>query len=150
MSSAQSVNAILHQRIFAVAGFSRSGKKFGNTIYNALRDRGYAVYALNPAGGESQGVTLYPSLDTLPLTPDVLLTVTQPEQTENLVKEGVQRGIRHFWLQQGSESASAAKVAQDQGAIVVAGECILMFLEPVGFVHRLHRGINRLTGAYPK
>jgi hypothetical protein len=33
---------------------------------------------------------------------------------------------------------------------VVTGECILMFAEPVGYGHRLHRFVKGLFGGLPK
>jgi len=33
---------------------------------------------------------------------------------------------------------------------VVASECIFMFAEPVGFLHKIRRGIWKLIGKYPK
>jgi len=46
----------------AVVGVSRGGKKFGNKIYNELKQRGYQVYAVNPQIEEIAGEHCYQNL----------------------------------------------------------------------------------------
>jgi predicted CoA-binding protein len=41
MTSRAAVDDFVAQRTLAVVGVSRSGKKFGNTIYRELKTRGY-------------------------------------------------------------------------------------------------------------
>ena len=36
-----------------------------------------------------------------------------------------------------------------QAMDVVAGQCILMFLEPVGWTHRIHRELKKAAGRLP-
>ena len=44
----------------------------------------------------------------------------------------------------------AARAGEAAGVTVIDGECILMFAEPAGWFHRLHRGLYRLGGKLPK
>lgn len=39
------------------------------------------------------------------------------------------------------------RALRDHGVVVVAGACPLMFLEPVGRVHRIHRAGRRSNGS---
>ena len=48
---------------------------------------------------------------------------------------------------QGSVSAEALGVCREHGITVIAGACPLMFLEPTGVVHRVHRAARRRRGA---
>jgi hypothetical protein len=41
-------------------------------------------------------------------------------------------------------SEEALAVAHEHGLEVVAGACPLMFLEPVGWIHRVHRAARRM------
>jgi hypothetical protein len=44
-------------------------------------------------------------------------------------------------------SEEAVHLCRDHRVSVVAGACPLMFLEPVGWFHRLHRAARRLNGS---
>ena len=60
----------------------------------------------------------------------------------------VDHGIDHIWLFKGlggpgALSDDALAVCEDRGLDVVAGACPLMFLEPVGGFHRLHRAARK-------
>lgn len=52
-------------------------------------------------------------------------------------------------MQQGSESKNAIDLCVKNGINVIAGECIMMYAEPVKSIHSFHRWINKLVGRYP-
>ena len=69
------------------------------------------------------------------------------EAAVGVVRACAARGVSHVWLfkglgGRGADSDAAARVRRHDIA-VVAGACPLMFLEPVGLVHRLHRSARR-------
>ena len=47
----------------------------------------------------------------------------------------------------GALSDEVVRLCEDNGIDVVAGACPLMFLEPVGWFHRLHRSARRHNGS---
>ena len=149
MTSRASVDAFLAERTLALAGASRSGKKFGNTVLRELQVKGYEVIPVHPKAETIDGVPCVPSLAELPGPVGGLVLVVPPDQTERLVVEAVAAGIPRVWMQQGAESPEALRRCQDAGLETVAGECILMFAEPTGFFHRFHRGLWRLLGKLP-
>jgi len=136
------------QQTLAVVGVSRGGKKFGNAASRELRTKGYRVIPVHPEADSIGGERCYPSLKALPEPVGGLLVVVPPVQTERVVREAAEAGIRRVWLQQGAESAAAIKYCQDQGMSVVHGECILMFAAPTGG-HKLHHWLWRLLGKLP-
>jgi predicted CoA-binding protein len=69
--------------------------------------------------------------------------VVPPAQAVEVVQECGRLGIRHVWLQQGSESPEAIRLAGELGIALVHGACVLMYAGPRG-VHRLHRWIHDL------
>lgn len=150
MTRKADVDAFLAQRTLAVVGVSRTGKGFGNLAVRELRAKGYQVLVVNPAAESVGDQPCWPSLAALPEKPDGVLVVVPPDQAEKVVGEAADAGIGRVWLQQGSQSTAAVALAQDRGLQVVAGECILMFAEPVGWGHRLHRGLWQLLGKLPK
>ncbi len=149
MTSRAAVEAFLAERTLALAGASRSGKKFGNTVLRELRGKGYDVIPVHPEAEAIDGVPCAPSLAQLPRHVGGLVLVVPPAQAERLVVEAVAAGIPRVWMQQGAESPEAVRRCRDAGIDAVAGECILMFAEPTGFFHRLHRGLWRLLGKLP-
>jgi predicted CoA-binding protein len=76
--------------------------------------------------------------------------ITNSSQTESVVRDAVDAGIRHLWIQQGCQSAGALALARQKGLSLVSWECILMFAEPVGSFHRFHRWVWKLLGKLPR
>jgi predicted CoA-binding protein len=142
------IDDFLSQRTLAVVGVSRSGKKFGNAASRELRTKGYRVVPVHPEAESIGGERCYPNLNELPEPVGGVLVVVPPAQTEQVVREADQAGIRRVWLQQGAESAAAIRYCLDQGISVVHGECILMFAAPTGG-HKLHHWLWKLLGKLP-
>ncbi|MBP7571931.1 MAG: CoA-binding protein [Acidobacteria bacterium] len=143
-----SVEQFLAQRNLGLVGASRGGKKFGNTVLRELAKRGYQMSVVHPEAAEIDGVRCVPSVSALPEEVGGLVVVVPPEQTDKLVREAAARGIRHIWMQQGAESATAIELCRESGIEEVHGECILMYAEPAGF-HRFHRWLWGLFGKLP-
>ena len=150
MTSQNSINEFLAQKKLALIGISRSGKKFGNMIFKELKSKGYHVFPINPNVESIQNERCYPSLKALPEQVGGVIVVVPPVQTEKIVYDVASAGIKQVWMQQGSESKSAIQFCKENGISVVEGECILMFVKPVKLFHRMHRGIWKLLGKYPK
>ena len=146
MASKTDVKEFLSCKKIAVVGVSRSGKKFGNSVFKELKSKGYEVYPVNPNADEIEGTKSYPDINALKGMIDGAVFVVPPAQTEKLVRDAASAGISRIWLQQGSESKDAIKFCNENGINAVYSECILMYAEPAAFFHRLHRGINKLTG----
>jgi hypothetical protein len=150
MTTQNSIDDFLAQKKLALIGISRSGKKFGNIIFKELKSKGYKIFPINPNVENIQGERCYPSLKALPEQVGGVIVVVPPVQTEKVVHDIVSAGIKQVWMQQGSESKSAIQFCKENGISVVEGECILMFVKPVKLFHRMHRGIWKLLGKYPK
>lgn len=150
MTTKAAIQDFLAQKTIAVVGVSRSGRKFGNLAYRDLRAKGYRVYPVHPSAERVEEDQAYPNLAALPEKPGGVLIVVPPVQAEQVVREVAQAGISRVWLQQGAESPSAIQFCRENGINVVHNECIMMFTEPVGFLHRAHRWIWGLLGKLPK
>jgi len=143
------VDDFLGQKRLALAGASRGGRKFGNAVLKELRRKGYDVIPVHPHADAIDGVSCVRALADLPPDTGGLVLVVPPEQTERLVSEAAAAGVRRVWMQQGAESPRAVAFCEANGIRCVHGECILMFAEPTGWVHRVHRGIWKLLGRLP-
>jgi len=148
VTTRSSVEKFLAQSHLGLVGASRGGKKFGNIVLRELTKRGYRVSVVHPEAAEIDGVRCVPSVSELPDEVGGIVLVVPPEQTEKVVREATLRGVRHIWMQQGSESAAAIELCRESGIDVVHGECILMFAEPAGF-HRFHRWLWKVFGKLP-
>jgi predicted CoA-binding protein len=97
-----------------------------------------------------EGQPCYPSLKALPEGVEAALIVVHAAQTEQVVKDAAEAGIRRVWMQQGAGSQQAIAYCKENGIEVVSGECILMFAEPVASFHGFHRWLWKLFGKLPK
>jgi len=149
MTCQADIDAFLCDKRLALAGASRSGKKFGNTIIKELSTKGFDVIPVHPEAETIDGRPCARSLAELSDDVDRLVAVVPPEQTLRLVEQAPAAGITKIWMQQGAESPEAVELCERNDITVVHGECILMFAEPVTSIHRFHRWIWRLLGKLP-
>jgi len=140
------IESFTKQKNIAVVGVSSKGKGFGASVFKHLKDNNYNAFAVNKNGGTLNDIKLYNSHSSIEHTIDGVITVVPPFETENIVKEAKELGIKFIWMQQGSESNNAINYCKENGMLVVSGECILMFVEPVKSIHKFHRWIDKVTG----
>jgi len=150
MNSKKVVEDFLIQKNIAVVGVSRKKTKFGNAIYRELKQKGYNVFPVNPNMSVFEGDTCYSDLLSIPEQVDAVVINVPPAQTEKVVKEVNEVGIRKVWLQQGSQSDEAVKYCEENGIEYVSNECILMFAQPSAFIHRAHKWVWGVLGKLPQ
>lgn len=150
MSTLSSIQTFLEPKELAIAGVSRNPKKFGRQVYEHLKKNKYKIYPVNPNMEDIDGEKCYKSIGELPDGVDRIIIVTPARETEESVRLSLKKGIRHFWIQQYSDSPEALELLKDQDVNLISRKCIFMFAEPVRGPHKIHRCINKLFGAYPK
>ncbi len=111
--------------LIAVVGVSGDASKYGHRIFRDLLNSGYPVKGVNPKGGFVLGQNIHTSISDIGKKPDLVITVVPPEVTEKVVEECNQLGVRHIWMQPGSESARAAEKAREYG-IKVTLACFMV------------------------
>lgn len=146
MISKTAIDKFLSQKTLAVVGVSRNTKKFGNLAYKELKSKGYKLYPIHPVMKDYDGETCYASLSNLPEKVGGVLITVAPEKTEKIVKEAKELGIDNIWIQQRSESEKAISYGKENGLNLIHHECILMYANPVGFPHSIHRTIWKIIG----
>jgi len=149
MNTRQDIQDFAAQKMLAIVGMSRAPQSFSANAAKELRAKGYRLFAVNPNAPEIQGEKCYPSLAALPEKVGGALILTPPSATEQAVREAVAAGVTHLWIQQGAESKEALAFCKEQNLSAVSGHCILMFAEPVGSFHKVHRFFKRLFGGLP-
>jgi predicted CoA-binding protein len=148
-TSQTSIHEFLSQKSLAVVGVSRTGKKMGNAIYRALKQKGDKVFQIHPEAESIEGDRCYRAFRSLPEKVSGVVICVPPVQTEIVLKQALEAGITHVWMQQGSESFAAIRYCEKNGMNAVHGQCIMMFIEPVESFHKFHRWVLKLVGKYP-
>ena len=146
--------AFLSKRRVAVTGVSRRPENHGaNVVYRRLRDRGYAVFAVNPNADEVEGDRAYPNLTSIPGGVDAVVIGTRPELAEAAMRECADLGVAHVWMHHGvgpgSVSPAATAYGREHGITVIDGGCPLMFDPTADFGHKLMRTLF-VRGKVPK
>lgn len=127
MNELDQIERFLAGDVFAVVGASRDRTKYGNKVLRAYLQAGKKVFPINPRETEIEGLACYPDLASLPEAIHGVSVVTPPAVTEKLIPQVAAMGIKHIWLQPGSESAAAMERAEALGLNVIGGgPCVLV------------------------
>ena len=151
----------LAQPRIAVAGVTRSREDAANLLYRKFKKAGKQVFAINPNTDTFDGDPCYPNLKALPGPVDGVLIVTKPANSEKIVQECVELGIKRVWMhcmfgtspkigkdmaaKIGSASPEAVRLCKENGIAVIPGACPNMFFE-ADFGHKCMLGMFRLVG----
>jgi len=123
------INAFLDGAPHAVVGATTVRSKYGNKVLRAYQQNDRPVHAINPRGGEIEGLQAFVSLSGMPEVPHGISIITPPKITEAVMREAVELGIKHAWMQPGAESAEAIRIGEEGGMNVIGdGSCLLVML----------------------
>ncbi len=150
MTSKKQIEEFLQKKNIAVVGVSGSQKKFGYIIYSELKLKGYNVYPVNPNVNNINGDKCYPSLMAIKNEVEAAVLVIPPSASKEVVKDAHSIGIKKIWMQQGAESDSAISYCLLNDIDVIHNECILMFTDSAGFIHRAHKWVWGVLGKLPQ
>jgi predicted CoA-binding protein len=137
------VHEFYNSNSFAILGFSRDEKSFTWATYKELSLLQKKIYAINPKGGEFQGLPLHKSLKDLPEKPDALIVATSIKKNNALLDEISAAGIKKVWFQQGVCDNAIINSAKGKGIDPIKG-CVLMHLPNGHKMHSFHRFFNEL------
>ena len=144
----EQIDNFLAQPHIAFAGYSRDPKKFGRAIYKTLKEKGYNLYPVNPAGGAtSEGDIIYENLGALPEYVKAVFVATKPRASVSVVKDALENKFTHIWVQQMSENAEVMDLLNDFPE-KVSHQCILMHAHPTG-IHKFHWWLVKMIGKLP-
>ena len=149
MIDRERLSAFLELESLAFLGASRNGRKFGNHLIRALRERGTRVLPVHPGAAQLEGLPTLRALEDLPVGVGGAVLVIKPTAVLAALPELAVAGISRVWVQQGGESPAAAAKARELGLELIQGQCLLMFLDQAGWFHRVHHRIAAWTGQVP-
>jgi hypothetical protein len=148
------VREFLSSSRIAVAGVSRDPNFAANLIYRKLRSTGHPVVATNPRTERAEGDPCYPDLRSIPGGVEAVVIATPPQAALQVVQECRDLGIRRVWLHRslgrGSVTDEAVRFGRENGMMIIAGACPMMFCQPVDFGHGCMRAVLGWLGRLPK
>jgi uncharacterized protein len=153
-TSLETIGDFLAQHRIAMAGISRNPATVSVKLFEELCRGGYDVVPVNPNATELLGRRCFARMQDIKPSVDAALLMTSPENTETVVNDCTEAGIRRVWMYKasgrGSVSAKAIDFCHGRGIQLVAGECPLMFLPATAGIHRFHGFLRKLIGHYPR
>lgn len=152
-SQAQAVQAFLECKRIALVGVSHRKDHFSRSLLKEMREHGLDVAVVNHNGGVIDEQPVFESLEQVDPPVDGVYVVTPKSASLDVLKQCTKLGLTRVWLHkgsgEGSVSTAAAEYAAAPDSLVVLGQCILMYLEPVHWVHKVHKGLKRAMGTLP-
>jgi predicted CoA-binding protein len=145
----EQIKTFFEPRKLAIAGVSRSEKKFGNLVFKEFQKKNYEVIPINPNVDQIEGKKCYHSVSDLPEGIDSLLIITPKSDTDEILRQAINKGIKNIWVQQSCETESTVKIAKECDKEIIFGKCVYMFAEPVEGFHKFHRTIMKIFGQVP-
>jgi uncharacterized protein len=143
MPSRAAIDDFLAQDHLAFVGASRDTKEFANSVYRRLREGGRTMVPVHREADTVEGDTCVASIAEVPDPVGGIVIMVPAAAMADVTREAIARGIPRVWLHRGAGQRSVPQEAVDAcreaHVVVVDGACPLMFDEPVGGVHRLHR-----------
>ncbi len=117
---------IRRSRTVAIVGASGDRARPANFVVTYLLSSSvdFDVYLVNSREREILGRTVYPSLEALPVVPDIVDVFRRSEGLPAVAAEAVDVGAKVFWAQLGLWSPEAARRCLAAGLDVVMDRCL--------------------------
>lgn len=124
--TAQERQTILRRtKAVAVVGASPNPARASNFVATyLLGSTDFDLYFVNPNASEILGREVYPSLDALPVPPDLVDVFRRPEDLPDVLDATIGAGARTFWTQFGLYDEALAQRGVDAGLTVVMDRCL--------------------------
>jgi predicted CoA-binding protein len=139
--------AFLAQPRIAFVGLSRDEKDFSRMVFRELAKRGIEVVPVNPGVTEVEGRRCFRRLTEIEPKVEAALLMTHPSQTDRVLADCVEAGVKRVWLHRGAgkgtAEARALAYCANHGLEVVRDLCPFMAMPDAGFPHALHGFFRR-------
>lgn len=113
-------------KVIALVGISSDPTKPSNMVASYLQDEGYRVIPVSPKGEELLGEKVYPSLEAIPFTVDVVDCFRPSHELAALFETAAKIGAKAVWSQLKLYDIEAGRKAKEAGLLVVMDKCIKM------------------------
>jgi succinyl-CoA synthetase alpha subunit/GNAT superfamily N-acetyltransferase len=129
-ADAASLEPLLNPRSVAVVGVGHRSGSMGRTILLNIRDAGFAgtLYAVNPRGGDIEGIPCAPSVAALPETPDLAVVTVPTARVVEVARECGRRSVRSLAV-----ITAGLTTAQESGLLEVTRREGMRLAGPASF-----------------
>lgn len=130
-------------KTIAMVGASPDKTKFSYGVLRVLSETGYDMIPINPRPGlkEIRGLKVYPSLDAIDRSVDMVEVFRRPEDLLGVAREAIAIKAKVLWGQIGVRDKDAARLAEEAGMKVVMNRCPKIELFRPFWKPKLHLGI---------
>lgn len=112
-------------RSVAIVGMSPNPARASNFVATYLiANTDWTLWFVNPRETVIYDQPVYPTLDDLPATPDMVDVFRRADELPSVVDETVAAGAAAIWFQLGLVHDAAAATASDAGLEVVQDRCL--------------------------
>jgi predicted CoA-binding protein len=109
----------------AIVGISANPSRPSYGVWSYLRSASdYELYLVNPTINEVDGTPAYPSLDEVPVVPDLVDVFRRHEHLPSVLDDTIAVGAKTLWLQQGLWHQQVARDGEAAGLQVVMDRCL--------------------------
>ena len=121
----QRLALLRRSRHIAIVGMSDKPERASHFVATYLLGAtDYEVSFVNPRIDEVLGRRVYPSLDSLPSTPDIVDVFRRQDDLAEVTDEAIAAGARSVWFQLGLRDDEVAATAAAAGLDVVQDRCL--------------------------
>ena len=113
----------------AVVGASPKADRPSHWISEFLISKGYDIIPIRPGVDEIVGQRCYGSVKDVPGAIDLVLIFRRSEEVPPIVEEGIEKGAKAIWMQEGIVNSEAFKRAKGAGLRAVMDRCIYKILK---------------------
>ena len=150
----KSLEDFLSVKRIAVIGMSRNKTDYSRMLMNEYKKGGYEIVPVNPAADEIEGIRSFKSVKDVSPKPERVIMLLPADKTEQAMIECAEAGIKDVWMHnhimKGVQNTKAIYQAEKNGINLITGFCPMMFMPGAMFLHRMHGGVMKFFGAYPK
>ncbi len=115
---------MLTLRNWAIIGATPKKDRFGYKIWKQMQEKGYTVYAVNPAYEEIEGQKVYASLKDIDEPIDALDIIVNPQHVPAVLDVAKEKGINNIFFQPGSYDMATLEMAKEMGFNFIEGDCV--------------------------
>ena len=109
----------------AIVGASNDPRRPSYGVWRYLKSASaYELYLVNPTITEVDGTPVYPSLQDLPVVPDLVDVFRRHEYLPSVLQDTIKVGAKTLWLQQGLWHDQVGRDGEAAGLQVVMDRCL--------------------------
>jgi predicted CoA-binding protein len=124
-SAAERLALLRRTRSIAIVGASNNPSRASFFVATyLLASSPFDVYFVNPRATEILGRPVYPSLEALPVVPDLVDVFRRHDDLPSVLDETLAVGAKALWLQLGSWHEDVARRGEAAGLTVVMDRCV--------------------------